>query len=334
MAVIIKSGAAWVPGSENITQGSYSVVNDADVTVSVTAAHATLARIDLVCFKVEDSQYSGANNTCSLVVVAGTPSGSPAVPAAPNNSIILAQIAVGAAVSTIVNANITDRRSYLAAAGGSITCTSTTRPAAGTIPFGQTIFELDTLKGYISLDGGTNWVQNYPPQTKIAENILVGTSASISFASIPQTFRNLVLKIVARGDTAATSVTGRIRFNGDTGANYDSEQVSGNGASVAAFETLAATGGDIGETAAASTVAGSCSVYTVSIPWYAGTTFWKGWSSSHALMLQASGGAANAMYSKHWTGRWKNTAAITSITIVPGSGNFIAGSSFALYGEV
>jgi hypothetical protein len=334
MAVIIKSGAAWIPGSENITQGAYSVVNDADVTVSVTAAHATLARIDLVCFKVEDSQYSGGANTCSLVVVAGTPSGSPAVPTAPNNSLILAQIAVGAAVSTITNANITDRRSYLAGAGGTITCTSTTRPAAGTIPFGQTIFELDTLKGYITVDGGTNWVQNYPPQTKIAENILVGTSASISFASIPQTYRNLTLKIVARGDTAAAFVSCRIRFNGDTGTNYDCEQVGGVGATASAFESLAQTGADLGEAAAATTVAGSCSVYNVHIPWYAGTTFWKGLISNHGMMAQTSGGAANALYSKQWIGRWKNTAAITSITIIPGSGNFIAGSSFALYGEV
>jgi len=334
MAVIIKSGAAWVPGSENSTQGSYSVVNDADVTVSVTAAHATLARIDLVCFKVQDSQYSGVADTCSLVVVAGTPSGSPAVPTAPNNSTILAQIAVGAAVSSITNANITDRRSYLAAAGGVITCTSTTRPAAGTIPFGQTIFELDTLKGYITLDGGTNWVQNYPPQTKIAENILGGTAASVTFSSIPQTFRNLWLKIVAKGDGAGSLVSCRIRFNGDTAGNYDSEQLSGNGSSTAAFEALNQTGADIGELAATTAIAGSCSTYTVSIPFYTGTTFWKTLTTSHMANAQTSGGAAGLIYSKHWVSRWRNTAAITSIVILPGSGNFIAGSSFALYGEV
>jgi len=156
MAVIIKSGVAWVPGTENASQGAYGVMNDADVTLSVTAAHATLARIDLVCYKVQDSQYSGATNSSSLVVIAGTPSGSPAVPAAPANSLILAQIAVGAAVSSITNANITDRRTWLPV--GTIPCTSTTRPAAGTVPVGQMIFEINTLDVLITLDGGTTWL--------------------------------------------------------------------------------------------------------------------------------------------------------------------------------
>jgi hypothetical protein len=113
MAVIVKSGTAEVAGTESSKQGAYGVMNDADFTISITAAHATLARIDIIVFKVEDSQYSGANNTSSLVVVDGTPAGSPAPPSAPANSITLAQIAVAAAASSIVNANITDTRRYL-----------------------------------------------------------------------------------------------------------------------------------------------------------------------------------------------------------------------------
>jgi len=157
MAVIIRSGLAWVPGTELGSQSVYGVLNDADLTVAVTTAHATLARIDLVCFKVQDTQYSGAVNASSLVVVAGTPSGSPVAPAAPNNSITLAQVAVGAAVTSITNANITDKRMYLAT--GVLLCTSATRPAAGTVGVGQTIFQSDNNRMYTTSDGGTTWIE-------------------------------------------------------------------------------------------------------------------------------------------------------------------------------
>jgi hypothetical protein len=113
MAVIVRSGVCWIPGSESGTQGAYGAVNDADVTLSIAAAHATLPRIDIVCFKVEDSQYSGSVNTSSLVVVTGTAASSPAAPSAPANSLTLAQVAVAAAASSISNANITDTRSYM-----------------------------------------------------------------------------------------------------------------------------------------------------------------------------------------------------------------------------
>lgn len=163
MAVVVKSGVAWVPGSENATQGCYGVLNDADVTLSIAAAHASLSRIDLVCYKVEDSQYSGSNNTSSLVVVTGTPAGSPTPPAAPNNSLTLAQVLVGPAVTSITNANITDVRKRLAMAGGIIYCTSTSRPAAATVVSGQRIYESDTQKTFITHNSGTAWSQIDPP---------------------------------------------------------------------------------------------------------------------------------------------------------------------------
>src|SRR5258706_11176593 len=153
MSVIVRSGLAEVPGTEGSKQGVYTVLNDADFTVAITAAHATLARIDSIVFKVEDQQYSGVNNTSSMVAVAGTPSGSPAPPTLPNNCIELARIAVGANVTTIVTANITDMRRWVSQ--GVIPCTSATRPPANTIGAGQIIYESDTDLLYITHDGTT-----------------------------------------------------------------------------------------------------------------------------------------------------------------------------------
>jgi hypothetical protein len=155
MSVIVRSGLAEVPGTEGTKQGVYTVLNDADFTVAITAAHATLARIDSIVFKVEDQQYSGVNNTSSMVAIAGTPSGSPAPPTLPFNCIELARVAVGANVTTIVTANITDMRRWLSQ--GIIPCTSTTRPPANTIGAGQIIYESDTDLLYITHDS-TTWV--------------------------------------------------------------------------------------------------------------------------------------------------------------------------------
>jgi hypothetical protein len=182
MAVIIRSGAALIPGTESGTQGSYGVFNDADVTLSVTAAHPTLPRIDIVAFKVQDSQFSGATNSCSLVVVAGTAAGSPTPPAAPANSIVLANIAVGAAVTSITNANITDKRVWLTAAGGVMVVSSTTRPAAGTVGVGQVIYETDTLRLLRTDDGGTTWLSI---QSYATASVATGqTTASTTYADL------------------------------------------------------------------------------------------------------------------------------------------------------
>jgi hypothetical protein len=118
MAVLVKSGIAWVPGSQSGTQGVYGCMNDADVTLSLTASHGSLARIDIVVFTVRDSQYSGGSDDSLLQVVAGTPASSPAAPSNPANSIRLAEILVGAGVTSVSNANITDRRTWLGAVTG------------------------------------------------------------------------------------------------------------------------------------------------------------------------------------------------------------------------
>lgn len=144
MAVIVASGICYIPGTEGSVQGVYAATADASETLTISAAHGSLARIDLVVAKVEDSFYSGSTDAWSLEVVTGTASGSPAVPTAPANSIPLAQVAVAAAATTISNGNITDRRIFYTASGGIIPCTSSTKPALNTVSEGQAIYLTDT----------------------------------------------------------------------------------------------------------------------------------------------------------------------------------------------
>ena len=110
MSVRVALGWAAIVGTTTTNMGVYTIFNDATETLTITTANPTNPRIDLVCATVRDAFYSGANNDVILQVIAGTPAGSPVAPALPANSISLATIAVGAAVTQINTANITNTR--------------------------------------------------------------------------------------------------------------------------------------------------------------------------------------------------------------------------------
>jgi hypothetical protein len=157
MSVDVAGGLCVIEGTESATQGAYVCRSDATPTnVAIAASNASLARIDLIVAKVQDAFYSGATNAWSIVAVTGTASGSPVAPGAPVNSLTLAQILVPAASTSVVNANITDKR--VIGRGnlytGDFPCTSATRPAA---PWtGMTILETDTFDRQIW--SGSAWL--------------------------------------------------------------------------------------------------------------------------------------------------------------------------------
>lgn len=113
MGVDVAGGRAWIAGSEATYQGVYFAENRGVETLTIGASDPTNGRYDLIVAKVEDSAYSGSVNAWSLVVVAGTADPSPVDPATPANSITLARVTVGAGVSTITDANITDLRNVV-----------------------------------------------------------------------------------------------------------------------------------------------------------------------------------------------------------------------------
>jgi len=139
MSVVVASGWAAIVGTTQANMGVYTVYNDASTTLTITTADPTNPRIDRVVATVQDAYYSGAFNDVIFQVIAGTPAGSPVAPATPANSISLATVAVGAAVTQINSGNITDTRVSVTtnlpvgdltevAAGTGITVTNGTGP--------------------------------------------------------------------------------------------------------------------------------------------------------------------------------------------------------------
>lgn len=207
MAVQVARGICYVPGTESIKQGVYCCVNDATVTLNVAAAHGSLPRIDSVIARVYDSAYSGATNTWALEIVTGTAASSPVAPTLPNNSLRLVNINVGAAVSSITNANLADVRPHLTTAGGIIVCNSGTKPTNADVAPGQAIWLTD-LKQLEFNDNGS-WIVRSLQQTIQTGNVSVTFSNKNShsqvvtfptaFSSVPKVFTNLNS---AAGETA------------------------------------------------------------------------------------------------------------------------------------
>jgi len=110
MSVSVASGWGNIIGTTQTNMGAYMAYNDAAATLTVSTANPSNPRIDIVVVQVNDAFYTGSLNAVSFSVIAGTPAVSPVAPTQPANSLLLATIAVGAAVTQILNANITDNR--------------------------------------------------------------------------------------------------------------------------------------------------------------------------------------------------------------------------------
>lgn len=127
MTVSVSAGHAIIPGTQTSTQGFYAAYNDASTNVTIAAADVTNPRIDRIVVTVQDAYYGGtANNQVIFQAITGTPAGSPVAPSAPANSITLALVSVAANATSILNANITDSRSYAQFNESQITPSDTT----------------------------------------------------------------------------------------------------------------------------------------------------------------------------------------------------------------
>jgi len=151
--------------------------------------------------------------------------------------------------------------------------------------------------------------------------------SSITFSAIPATFTHLQIRAFCKATTNDSNV-GSIfgRFNSDTGSNYARHFLNGSGTVVAAGASVSQTSMFFGT----GVNANQTSVFTanvIDILDYANTNKYKTTRSLSGVDVNAAGGFVQFM-----SGLWMNTAAVTSITILPAADDFAQYSSFALYG--
>jgi len=147
-----------------------------------------------------------------------------------------------------------------------------------------------------------------------------GSSGTITFTSIPQTYTHLQLRVYGGVATTATS-SSNLQFNNDsTAANYATHFLYGNGASAAAGGGVATPYGIY-----VNGISSAPSVTIIDILDYTNTNKNKVSRSLNAYEANGSG-VVNLL-----SGLWLSTVAITRLDIVAGQ-NWGTYSKFALYG--
>jgi hypothetical protein len=155
--------------------------------------------------------------------------------------------------------------------------------------------------------------------TPIATTTLGSAAASYTFSSIPSTYTDLI--IIANFNTATGNQSTNITVNGDTGTNYSWTYLLGNG--TAASSSRGSTDNRIFNGSSATATSGNTTNSIIQFQNYSNTTTYK-------TTLSRSNAAD--YFTQATVGLWRNTAAITSITLTSPSYNYIAGSTFTLYG--
>lgn len=158
----------------------------------------------------------------------------------------------------------------------------------------------------------------------IASNTLTSQASSVTFSSIPSTYRDLVLVVQGRS-VDGTNDNFVLRFNGDTGSNYNYTWGEGYGnLNTYAASSLSATWIILGQ------------AYSVADPDYGGMTlvnlFDYAQTDKHKSFLARSGNPKETFGVSMFAGRWVNTTAITSITVLSTFSSFKAGTTYNLYG--
>ena len=155
----------------------------------------------------------------------------------------------------------------------------------------------------------------------IATTTLSSAQSSVTFSSISGSYTDLVL--VGNLQLSSSGQSMLYQFNGDTASNYSLTILKGNGTSATSdrrsnINYQLAAGWDAGLPTSSSFAIG-----IVNIQNYSNTTTNK---TSIARGSNAAGGDVTATVNL-----WRNTAAITSITVYTVSGNINTGSTFTLY---
>jgi len=155
-----------------------------------------------------------------------------------------------------------------------------------------------------------------------------GGQSTITFSSIPNTYKHLQVRAMHRATTGAGDGTVYMQFNSDTGANYSWHRMYGYGSSVGADASVSTTSIAAGQSMGATPSLQGFPVMINDILDYTNTSKYKTVRSLAGTDL--NGDASGAVFFN--SGNWRSTSAITSITITTNQTAFAQYSSFALYG--
>jgi hypothetical protein len=163
----------------------------------------------------------------------------------------------------------------------------------------------------------------------IGKFVATGVETSWTLDNIPQNFTDL--EISAFGEnTSAANVSPTLRFNNDSGANYDTQRQYASGTTNSADQQLAQTSFISWWNWQGTNVSGpGNSSGFLRVFGYANTNFHKG---VYGNWRHPNNNTTGQQYVLHVSGNWRSAAALTRIDVALPSGAFAAGSSIVVRG--
>ena len=154
-----------------------------------------------------------------------------------------------------------------------------------------------------------------PTYDLIASTTLAAASPEVVFGSIPQGYRDLILVVQGTATGNAVLLT---NFNGDTGSNYTRVFMTGTG-------TAPSSASDTQSSNRIGAFRTDHCNFIHQIMDYQAT-------DKHKTSLTRQNAASFEVGA--FTGRWANTAAITSVVASLSANQFASGCTFSLYGVI
>lgn len=157
---------------------------------------------------------------------------------------------------------------------------------------------------------------------------LSAAAANIDIQNIPGTHAGLLVVLHGRL-TVASANPAQFRFNNDSGANYDYQDLGATATTRAGANTFGATLISQNYIPGTNAPAGVFSQFTLWVPNYASTVPHKAVTGAETAR-STTGTNGQAVY--RFGGVWRSTAAITRVTALAASGNLEIGSRLTIYG--
>lgn len=148
---------------------------------------------------------------------------------------------------------------------------------------------------------------------------------SVIFNDIPQTYKHLQVRVLAKDTTAVTPQI-NLNYNSDLGANYTRHRLIGNGSAASAVGNADLSYIPLLASAGLPSASNTFGVLIIDILDYTNTNKFK---TTRVLSGQDSNGSGGVDFT---SGLWRSTDPISNIVFTLSTPNFAQYSRFSLYG--
>lgn len=158
--------------------------------------------------------------------------------------------------------------------------------------------------------------------------VLTSSASSVTFTGLDSysDYKHLQIRAVTKGSHTSFDETSLFRLNSDSGSNYAAHRLQANGSTVFSNGYTSQTSGRFGILSGSNGGNLGWSATVWDLMDFSNTSKYKTSRSLSGMKDAASIVLMNSAL-------WMNTAAVTSIEIIPNAGNYLTGSRFSLYGR-